>query len=142
MNGPAQLWGGTANCQKSEAGDTKVKGLVQRNLLLQIFLNLSFSGNALRGSINTPIQGGAADVVMKAMLVLAANQRFKDLGWEMVLQVHDEIICEGPEESVEEAMSIVRYVPHLELSHGSNDYEYIFCALVSAWRTRLRVPYW
>jgi DNA polymerase I-like protein with 3'-5' exonuclease and polymerase domains len=53
-------------------------------------------------------QGGAADVVMKAMLVLHAHERFRQLGWRIVLQVHDEIIAEGPEESTGEAMAIVK----------------------------------
>jgi DNA polymerase-1 len=43
--------------------------------------------HAERAAINTPIQGGAADVVMKAMLVLQQNQRFAQLGWRIVLQV-------------------------------------------------------
>lgn len=53
------------------------------------------------------IQGGAADVVMAAMIKLWENPRFKELGWKMLLQVHDELICEGPAESVEEAQAIV-----------------------------------
>lgn len=62
-----------------------------------------------RASINTPIQGGAADVVMKAMLLLHEHERFKELGWKILLQVHDELICEGPEESAQEALEIVKY---------------------------------
>lgn len=54
-----------------------------------------------RAAINTPIQGGAADVVMMAMLSLHANKRFKELGWRMLLQIHDEVICEGPRQHVE-----------------------------------------
>ena len=64
--------------------------------------------HAERAAINTPIQGGAADVVMKAMLALCAHERFAQLGWRIVLQVHDEIICEGPLESTDEALAIVR----------------------------------
>ena len=30
-----------------------------------------------------------------------------ELGWKVILQIHDEVICEGPEESHEEAMDIV-----------------------------------
>jgi DNA polymerase-1 len=63
---------------------------------------------AERACINSPIQGGAADVVMMAMLKLHADPRFRELGWSMQLQVHDELICEGPEASVEEALSIVK----------------------------------
>jgi len=61
-----------------------------------------------RAAINTPIQGGAADVVMKAMLNLHAHKRFRELGWRILLQIHDEIIAEGPEESKQEALNIVK----------------------------------
>eukprot|EP00924_Labyrinthula_sp_SR-Ha-C_P009027 snap_masked-scaffold_2-processed-gene-10.27-mRNA-1 protein AED:0.04 eAED:0.04 QI:0/0/0/1/1/1/2/0/777 len=56
-----------------------------------------------RAAINTPIQGSAADVVMAAMISVANDEWFKRNGWKMVLQVHDEIIMEGPEEGKEEA---------------------------------------
>ena len=65
-------------------------------------------GHMERAAINTPIQGGAADIVMMAMLKLHTHERFQQLGWQCILQIHDEVICEGPEESVEEAMDIVR----------------------------------
>lgn len=64
---------------------------------------------AHRMAINTPIQGGAADVVMMAMLKIHRNYRLKELGWRMILQVHDEVICEGPKESVKEALKIVKH---------------------------------
>ncbi|KAJ0396513.1 hypothetical protein ATCC90586_006599 [Pythium insidiosum] len=63
--------------------------------------------HAERAAINTPIQGAAADVVMQAMLRIHQNERLRELGWEMVCQIHDEIIVEGPEETVPEAMQLV-----------------------------------
>ncbi len=63
---------------------------------------------AERAAINTPIQGSAADIVMGAMLNLHRNARLRELGWKMILQVHDEVILEGPEESKEEALSITK----------------------------------
>jgi DNA polymerase I-like protein with 3'-5' exonuclease and polymerase domains len=36
---------------------------------------------------------------MKAMLKLHANERLRALGWRMLLQVHDELIFEGPKAS-------------------------------------------
>ena len=66
-------------------------------------------GHMERAAINTPIQGGAADIVMMAMLKLHKNERFKQIGWQCILQIHDEVICEGPEESVDEAMTILRH---------------------------------
>ncbi|KAI3975981.1 hypothetical protein MKX01_016664 [Papaver californicum] len=60
-----------------------------------------------RAAINTPVQGSAADVVMCAMLEITKNARLKELGWRLLLQVHDEVILEGPMASADEAKSIV-----------------------------------
>ncbi|XP_057547674.1 DNA polymerase I B, chloroplastic/mitochondrial-like isoform X2 [Amaranthus tricolor] len=60
-----------------------------------------------RAAINTPVQGSAADVAMCAMLELDRNNQLKELGWKLLLQVHDEVILEGPSESAETAKAIV-----------------------------------
>ncbi|CAN0901055.1 DNA polymerase I B, chloroplastic/mitochondrial [Linum grandiflorum] len=60
-----------------------------------------------RAAINTPVQGSAADVAMCAMLEISRNERLKELGWKLLLQVHDEVILEGPSGSAEEAKAIV-----------------------------------
>lgn len=57
-----------------------------------------------RAAINTPIQGGAADVVMKAMIKIHQDERLQKIGWKLLLQIHDEVIMEGPEEYAEDAM--------------------------------------
>ncbi|OVA11500.1 DNA-directed DNA polymerase [Macleaya cordata] len=64
-------------------------------------------GHIERAAINTPVQGSAADVAMCAMLEISRNSRLKELGWRLLLQVHDEVILEGPTESAEEAKAIV-----------------------------------
>ena len=66
------------------------------------------SGHGLRASINTPIQGGAADVAMMAMNKINRNEKLQALGWILLLQIHDEVMLEGPEETAEEAFEIVR----------------------------------
>ncbi|XP_054797248.1 DNA polymerase I B, chloroplastic/mitochondrial isoform X2 [Prosopis cineraria] len=60
-----------------------------------------------RAAINTPVQGSAADVAMCAMLQISKNIWLKELGWKLLLQVHDEVILEGPTESAEIAKAIV-----------------------------------
>ena len=52
-----------------------------------------------RAAINTPIQGGAADIMTLAMLKLRRSARLKELGYKLLLQIHDEVILEGPEEN-------------------------------------------
>jgi len=69
--------------------------------------NRKFIGHAERASINTPIQGGAADVAMMAMNLINKSETLKRLGWILLLQVHDEVMLEGPEETAEEAFEEV-----------------------------------
>lgn len=64
--------------------------------------------HALRAAINTPIQGGAADIVIAAMVKIKKNKKFDDLGFKILLQIHDEIIMEGPEENAEEALRLLK----------------------------------
>ncbi|KAL5177928.1 DNA polymerase I B, chloroplastic/mitochondrial [Glycine soja] len=64
-------------------------------------------GHIERAAINTPVQGSAADVAMCAMLEISNNMKLKELGWKLLLQVHDEVILEGPTESAEVAKAIV-----------------------------------
>ena len=46
-------------------------------------------GHMCRAAINTPIQGGAADIVMMAMLKIEKDERLKRLGFRMLMQIHD-----------------------------------------------------
>lgn len=48
--------------------------------------------HGLRAAINTPIQGGAADIVIAAMVKLNRDPYLKKLGFKMLLQIHDEVI--------------------------------------------------
>eukprot|EP00594_Rhizosolenia_setigera_P005159 CAMPEP_0178949760 /NCGR_PEP_ID=MMETSP0789-20121207/6247_1 /TAXON_ID=3005 /ORGANISM="Rhizosolenia setigera, Strain CCMP 1694" /LENGTH=1085 /DNA_ID=CAMNT_0020630353 /DNA_START=111 /DNA_END=3371 /DNA_ORIENTATION=+ len=64
-------------------------------------------GRAERASINTPIQGGAADVAMMAMIKINRSEVLKQLGWILLMQIHDEMMLEGPEETAEEAFAEV-----------------------------------
>jgi DNA polymerase-1 len=44
---------------------------------------------------------------MMAMIKINDNQKLKRLGWILLLQIHDEVILEGPEETAEEAFEEV-----------------------------------
>lgn len=60
--------------------------------------------HALRAAINTPIQGGAADIVMAAMVKIHKDDQLRDMGFKLQLQIHDEVVLEGPAELAKEAM--------------------------------------
>lgn len=64
--------------------------------------------HGLRAAINTPIQGGAADIVIAAMVKIHKCKELKEMGWKILLQIHDELILEGPEETAKEALAIVK----------------------------------
>jgi len=69
--------------------------------------NRKLIGHSERASINTPIQGGAADVAMMAMNKINSSPKLQKLGWVLLMQIHDEVILEGPEETAEEAFEEV-----------------------------------
>lgn len=76
---------------------------------------------AERKALNTPMQGGAADIVTAAMLRLNVDPlpELIELGWFHralhatgafpVLQVHDELVFECPLKTAQEALEIVKY---------------------------------
>ncbi|MGH9337005.1 MAG: DNA polymerase, partial [Vicinamibacteria bacterium] len=63
---------------------------------------------AERVAVNTPIQGTAADLIKKAMIDLVRRLREEGLRAQLLLQVHDELVLEAPEEEVERVSSLVR----------------------------------
>ena len=69
-----------------------------------------------RQSVNSIIQGSAADIAKQAMIVCENDQRLRALGADLLLQIHDELIFEVPEETVEEARAIIKELMEHPLS--------------------------
>ncbi|GAB0118589.1 DNA polymerase I [Acidisoma sp. 7E03] len=65
---------------------------------------------AERQAINAPLQGGAADIIKRAMVRLPAALREAGLAARMLLQVHDELMFEAPESEAEATAAVVRRV--------------------------------
>ena len=63
---------------------------------------------AERVAVNTPIQGGAADIVKRAMIRVDGALRAELPAAKLLLQVHDELIVEAPEADAPQAASIMR----------------------------------
>lgn len=62
--------------------------------------NFNLRSFAERTAMNTPIQGSAADIIKKAMIDMDAALKEHQLQAKMLLQVHDELIFEAPEEEI------------------------------------------
>ncbi|MCR6095554.1 DNA polymerase I [Salipaludibacillus agaradhaerens] len=62
---------------------------------------------AERTAMNTPIQGSAADIIKKAMVDMAEKMEEQNMRSRLLLQVHDELIFEVPEEELEQMTKLV-----------------------------------
>ena len=68
--------------------------------------NIRASGE--RMARNTPIQGTAADIIKLAMVHVWQRLRDEKLQARLLLQVHDELIVEAPEEEIDEVKRILK----------------------------------
>jgi DNA polymerase-1 len=60
-----------------------------------------------RMALNAPVQGTSADIIKKAMIELDASIREEGMGSTLVLQIHDELILECPDDEIEVAEKLV-----------------------------------
>ena len=88
-----------------------VTGINDRNPAMRNF--------AERAAINAPIQGGAADIIKRAMIRMPGALAKAGLKARMLLQVHDELVFEVPEAEIEATRTLARgvmeQVAHLDV---------------------------
>jgi DNA polymerase-1 len=93
--------------------DAKQKGFVQTLLQRRRYIpeitsrNFNLRSFAERTAMNTPIQGSAADIIKKAMIEMADRLKEEGLKTRLLLQVHDELIFEAPQDEIEKLIEIV-----------------------------------
>lgn len=96
--------------------DARDKGYVTTILNRRRYLPDILSSNfhlrsfAERTAMNTPIQGSAADIIKLAMIRLQEIIQERDNSFNMILQVHDELIFDVPRTMIEEVSILVNKV--------------------------------
>lgn len=63
-----------------------------------------------RQVVNSIVQGSAADMTKRAMVALYRNQELRDLGFRLLMSVHDENIGECPKENVKRVTELLSEV--------------------------------
>ncbi len=61
-----------------------------------------------RIALNTPIQGSSSDIIKVAMVNLHNRINEKNLRYRLLIQVHDELIFEIPEDKINEARKLIK----------------------------------
>ncbi|GEK91441.1 DNA polymerase I [Alkalibacterium kapii] len=72
--------------------------------------NFNLRSFAERTAMNTPIQGSAADILKMAMIEMDKRIKEENMQATMLLQVHDEVIFEVPENEIEKLGKLVEEV--------------------------------
>ncbi len=70
--------------------------------------NFNLRSFAERTAVNTPLQGTAADLIKLAMISIDRELRERKLRSRMLLQVHDELVFEAPNDEVEVLRELVK----------------------------------
>jgi DNA polymerase-1 len=94
--------------------ETRSKGYITTLFGRRRFIpELSSSTAAVRSfgertAVNTPIQGTAADLIKLAMIHIHSELKQSKLGSRMILQVHDELVFEVPDDEIETMKQMVK----------------------------------
>lgn len=95
--------------------------------------NFAIASYQERLAVNSCIQGSAGDIMMVCQPNIDNNERLKELGVTMRLQVHDELVFNCPKKHLDEAMEIIQGLMEHPFSqelniplHVDGDYGYSY----------------
>lgn len=92
----SHCWGSEKHTIIQEAAQEEIK----------IIDNGGKIADAERQCVNARIQGSAADMSKLAMIKVGNNKRLKELGFRLLIPVHDELIGECPKENAKECKEL------------------------------------
>lgn len=97
------------NTQSAEADGYAVTLFGRRRFIPEILsTNKVIKALGKRIAMNTPIQGTAADIIKIAMIRVYRRLKKELPQAKLILQVHDELIVEAPENAAEQALTILK----------------------------------
>ena len=74
---------------------------------VEVLDNGAFISKTLTQCTNARIQGGAASLTKKAMVEIANDKKLQELGFRLLIPVHDELLGECPAENAEEVQPLL-----------------------------------
>lgn len=77
---------------------------------IEIISNRSKIAESTRQTVNSRIQGSSADLTKIAMIKLFINERLRELGFRILITIHDEILAECPEENAKECAELLSQI--------------------------------
>ena len=113
MDAYLEKYGGVRDYMKHIVEQAKVDGCVKtlynrRRALPELkSSNFNIRSFGERVALNMPIQGTAADIMKLAMVNVYNRLKAEKLESKLILQVHDELICECPENEAEQVRTIL-----------------------------------
>lgn len=72
--------------------------------------NGGYIADAQRQCVNSIIQGSAADMTKIAMIQIHDNKRLQELGYKLIIPVHDEVLGVCPKENAKEVRDILEHI--------------------------------
>ena len=104
---------GVRKYMEKTKSDAKKTGFVETMYGRRLYLPEISAGNAIRRqaaervAINAPVQGTAADIMKKAMILVNNELKDKKVDAKLILQVHDELVIESNQKEVERVSQIL-----------------------------------
>ncbi|MBE9606785.1 DNA polymerase I [Acetobacteraceae bacterium H6797] len=127
---------GIRACMEKLKEDARINGFVETPFGRKLWIDgiqakeMARRGNAERAAINAPFQGGAAEIIKRAMVRIPKALADAGLSARMLLQVHDELVFEVPEaereatgelvQRIMEGVAVLRVPLKAELGWGAN----------------------